>query len=127
MSTSERNHLSDVLATVQGSPVLIVSDIMMPNMDGLECTRQLKENPSTRDIPIIMASARIQREDVLVGLKPGANQYQVKPIHAEELILRVRSMVTLNRNRLELAHRHREIVHSHDVREEQARGLALSK
>ncbi|MFQ5489735.1 MAG: response regulator [Phycisphaerae bacterium] len=109
----------------QKRPDVIIMDISMPNMDGLQCTQHLKGDPATRDIPIIMVSARTRKADILEGLKAGANEYLVKPVHAEELTLRVRSMVTFNRNRLELVRRHAEITRSNEVRGEQAHALSI--
>jgi putative two-component system response regulator len=83
-------------------PDVIVMDVMMPNMDGLECTRALRADPETRDIPIIIVSALSRTEDILAGLQAGADEYISKPIRASELTLRVQSMARLHRERLHL-------------------------
>jgi response regulator RpfG family c-di-GMP phosphodiesterase len=71
-------------------------------MDGLECTRQLRANPDTRDIPIIIVSALARTEDILAGLEAGADEYLAKPIRGSELTLRVQSMARLHRERMDL-------------------------
>ncbi|MDM8559258.1 hybrid sensor histidine kinase/response regulator [Candidatus Parabeggiatoa sp. HSG14] len=70
-------------------PDLILLDIMMPKMDGLEVCRQLKQNPSTKDIPIIFLSAKSRKEDIIKGLEMGAVDYITKPFHIKELLTRV--------------------------------------
>lgn len=75
-------------------PDVILMDIMMPNMDGLEAAQYLKKNPETRDIPIIMISARSMLNDVIKGLE-NAEDYVTKPFDFKELRARVRSMARL--------------------------------
>ncbi len=83
-------------------PDVIVMDVVMPRMDGVECTRQLRNTPETRDVPIILLSAQAKHADVLSGLEAGADEYVTKPVRATELALRVRSMVRLHRERADL-------------------------
>ena len=83
-------------------PDVVVMDIMMPNMDGLECTRMLRADPDTRDIPIVVVSALARPEDILAGLEAGADEYLSKPIRSSELVLRVQSMARLHRDRMDL-------------------------
>jgi response regulator RpfG family c-di-GMP phosphodiesterase len=83
-------------------PHVIIMDIMMPVMDGLEATRTLRTDPATAHIPIIIVSARTDQEDVNAGLAAGADEYLFKPIQAKEFRLRVRSMVRLRNAQLEL-------------------------
>lgn len=93
----------EALAQVdERAPDVIIMDVMMPVMDGLECTRALRENPDTRDIPIIIVSALSRTEDILAGLQAGADEYISKPIRASELLIRVQSMVRLHRERVDL-------------------------
>lgn len=94
------------------APDVIIMDLKMPNMGGLECTKRLKSDPETWDIPIIMVSARADHADVLAGLEAGAEEYLPKPIRTAELALRVRSMVRLRR-------KHKELLHSYRLRGEQ--------
>lgn len=74
-------------------PDVIVLDGMMPGMDGFEVLRQLKELPETRDIPVIMLTARKQEKDVVTGLSLGATDYLVKPFSPDELIIRVEKTI----------------------------------
>ncbi|HSV73399.1 MAG TPA: response regulator [Chthonomonadales bacterium] len=68
-------------------PDLIVLDVMMPYMDGFEVLQALKRNPSTRDIPVIMLTAKAQDADVFRGWQSGADCYLTKPFNPMELIM----------------------------------------
>ena len=72
-------------------PDLILLDVMMPNMDGFEACRRLRETMATRQIPIIMLTAKTEDEAKLLGFEGGANDYVTKPYNAAELMLRVRN------------------------------------
>lgn len=72
-----------------GAPHLILLDISMPDIDGFEFCRMLKENANTRDIPIIFISAFNSTEDKIRGFKLGAVDYIAKPFEVEEVILRI--------------------------------------
>ncbi len=76
-------------AAVENKPSLIVLDGMMPTMDGFEVLRRLKERADTRDIPVIMLSARRLEQDIVNGLNLGAADYLVKPFMPEELFLKI--------------------------------------
>ncbi len=67
-------------------PDLIFLDIMMPHMDGFQVLKQLKGNPETASIPIIMLTAKVQYEDLIEGYKLGANYYITKPFTRAELL-----------------------------------------
>lgn len=67
-------------------PDLIILDIMMPQMDGLEVLTRLKEAPDTSSIPVILLTAKVQYEDVLGGYKLGADYYITKPFTSTQLI-----------------------------------------
>ena len=94
------------LATVDElAPDLILLDIMMPGMDGLEVCRTLKERPATRETPIIFLTARTEVEDIARGFEAGAVDYVTKPFQAAELLARVQTHIALKeardeRNRL---------------------------
>jgi DNA-binding response OmpR family regulator len=66
-------------------PDIILLDAMMPGIDGFETCRRLKLNDTTKNIPIVMVTAKSQRKDVLEGLQSGATSYMVKPFKFEEL------------------------------------------
>lgn len=72
-------------------PDLIILDIMLPKMDGLEVCRQLNQNAATRNIPIIMLSAKGDELDKILGLEIGADDYVTKPFSPRELIARVKA------------------------------------
>ena len=74
-------------------PDLVIMDIMMPNMDGFEATRQLRANPATAGIPIIVLTARDRIEDKLSGFESGADDYVVKPVLPSELVARVNALL----------------------------------
>jgi len=73
-------------------PDLIISDVMMPDGDGFELLKQIRENPETNYIPIVLLTARAEAEDKLSGLGFGANDYITKPFNVKELKLRVKNL-----------------------------------
>ena len=81
------------------TPDLVVSDVMMPDVDGLELTRQLRTDPTTEHLPIILLSARSGEDATAEGLASGANDYIVKPFSARELVARVRVQLEIARSR----------------------------
>lgn len=83
-------------------PDLILLDIMMPEMDGYEVCRQLKENPQLHDIPVIFISALSESNDVVKALKFGGVDYITKPFRAEEISARVKTHIKLRRQSVEL-------------------------
>lgn len=74
-------------------PDLIILDIMLPGMDGLEICKILKGKPKTSSIPIIMLTAKAGEADVVVGLELGADDYVIKPFSPRELVARVKSIL----------------------------------
>lgn len=74
-------------------PSLVVLDLMLPGMDGLDVTRALRRDPRLRDVPIIMLTARVDEADKLVGLELGADDYLTKPFSPRELVARVRTVL----------------------------------
>ncbi|GHH66913.1 hypothetical protein GCM10017673_13220 [Streptosporangium violaceochromogenes] len=76
-------------------PDLIIADVMMPGMDGLELVRRLRAGTATRSVPIMLLSARAGKEESLAGLIAGADEYLVKPFSARELLTRVRGVLRL--------------------------------
>jgi len=72
-------------------PDLVLSDVMMPRMDGFGLLAALRQAPQTRDLPVILLSARAGEEDSVEGLDAGADDYLVKPFSARELLARVRT------------------------------------
>ncbi len=77
----------------KASPTLILLDLMLPEVDGLEVCRMLKTNEETRNIPIIMVTAKSEEIDKIVGFELGADDYIVKPFSPRELVLRVKAVL----------------------------------
>jgi DNA-binding response OmpR family regulator/two-component sensor histidine kinase len=77
-------------AVAQRRPSLVVTDVMMPRVDGFELLRALRADPATCDIPVIMLTARAGQEASVEGLEAGADDYLAKPFRAAELLARVR-------------------------------------
>jgi PAS domain S-box-containing protein len=80
-------------------PDLVLTDVMMPRMDGFELLNALHADPRTVDVPVVMLSARVGEEGMLHGLEAGADDYLVKPFTARELLARVRANLELDRAR----------------------------
>jgi two-component system, OmpR family, phosphate regulon response regulator PhoB len=74
-------------------PQLILLDVMLPDLDGLEVCRMLRRDPATRSIPIVMLTARAAEIDRVVGLELGADDYITKPFSVRELVLRVKKLL----------------------------------
>lgn len=72
---------------------LIILDLMLPDMSGTEVCRQLRMAPATRDIPVVMLTARGEEIDRVVGFEMGADDYVVKPFSVRELLLRIRAIL----------------------------------
>lgn len=74
-------------------PNLLVLDLMLPGMDGLDVARALRGDPATRTLPMIMLTARVDEADRLIGLELGADDYITKPFSPRELVARVRAVL----------------------------------
>ena len=74
-------------------PDLVITDVMMPNMDGMALARAIRTNDLTAHIPIIMVTARVTEQDRIEGIKAGADAYLVKPFNTEELLTRVAKLL----------------------------------
>src|SRR5512139_2276809 len=86
----------EALATArEAQPDLVLLDIMMPGMDGIEVCRRLKGDCSLPFMPIVMVTARSDRRDVVGGLEAGGDEYLTKPVDQAALVARVRSMLRI--------------------------------
>lgn len=74
-------------------PDLMLLDVMMPNMDGLEVCRRLRKDPTTADLPVIIVSARTSVEAVREGLNAGATRYLTKPVTRDNLLETIREVL----------------------------------
>lgn len=75
------------------NPSLIILDVMMPGMDGVELCHALRQRPPTHTTPILILSARNDAESIMRGIKAGANDYLPKPIRNHDLVTKVRNMI----------------------------------
>jgi two-component system, OmpR family, phosphate regulon response regulator PhoB len=80
-------------AESEPKPELVLLDLMLPDMTGTEVCRTLKSNANTKDIPVIMVTAKGEEIDRVVGFEVGADDYVVKPFSMRELVLRVRAIL----------------------------------
>ncbi|MDC6389223.1 tetratricopeptide repeat protein [Maribacter sp. PR1] len=94
-----KNGKEGLKTAVSHMPDLIITDLMMPRMDGMELCEKLKTNLSTSHIPIIMLTARAGEENKIQGLETGADEYITKPFSAKELSARVKNLI-VQRQRL---------------------------
>jgi signal transduction histidine kinase len=107
------------LAAVRAQrPDLVLADIMMPRMDGLELLRALRADPETASIPIVLLSARAGEEASVEGLEAGADDYLIKPFSARELLARVKVHVDMARAREQLEREKEEFISlaAHDLK-----------
>src|SRR5438034_1234835 len=74
-------------------PAFIILDLMLPKMPGLEICKILKSDPATRQIPIMMLTAKAEEIDRIVGLEFGADDYVTKPFSPREVVLRIRAIM----------------------------------
>ena len=83
---SAPNGREGIERAVAAAPDVVLLDVMMPDLDGLEVTRRLKADPRTSAIPVVLVSARTDREDVDAGKAAGASDYLRKPFDPDDLI-----------------------------------------
>jgi len=103
----------EVLARVQ--PDLILLDVMMPEMDGLETCRRLKAAEQWRQIPVIFLTAKTDTADIVQGFELGAVDYVAKPFNAHELLARVNTHLTVDELRRSLAQKNAELARAHEL------------
>lgn len=86
---------------IENLPDIILSDIMMPQEDGITTLQKLKKNAFTSHIPVIMLTAKSEHKDKIIGLKEGAVDYLTKPFDSNELTLKLANIISLRRERQE--------------------------
>jgi len=95
-----RATLAEALEVARARPPdLVLTDVMMPVLDGFGLLRELRADPRTKAIPVVMLSARAGEESRVEGLESGADDYLVKPFSARELVARVTTHLQLGRLR----------------------------
>jgi DNA-binding response OmpR family regulator len=87
------NGREGVETAISELPDLVISDVMMPEMNGIELARTLSENPDTATIPLILLTAKSTKRDTVEGLQAGADDYLTKPFDTSELIARVAGLI----------------------------------
>ncbi|MBW4540313.1 MAG: response regulator [Myxacorys chilensis ATA2-1-KO14] len=95
-------------------PDLILSDVMMPGLDGFELLQALRADPRTKEVPIILLSARAGEEAIVEGLEAGADDYLIKPFSAQELVSRVNAHLQMAQLRGEALHQARTNIRRRD-------------
>ena len=103
----------DALTRVQ--PDLILLDVMMPEMDGLETCRRLKAAEQWRHIPVIFLTAKTEAADIVQGFELGAVDYVAKPFNPHELLARVHTHLTMDELRRSLAGKNVELARAHEL------------
>src|SRR5271157_868442 len=101
-----RNGESGLEQARYARPTVILLDVMMPGMDGLETCRHLKADATLKDIPVIFMTALGDLEDKVKGFSAGGADYIVKPFQNEEVLARVRTHIQLRRLQLDAAETH---------------------
>ncbi|WP_130807224.1 response regulator [Senegalia massiliensis] len=86
---------------IEESPDLILLDIMLPVLDGVEVCKKLKKNKTSENIPIIMLTAKSEETDKVLGLEIGADDYMTKPFNIRELIARIKAVLRRTNNSTE--------------------------
>lgn len=95
--TAARNGREGIDMAIETVPDLVITDVMMPDTDGFELCRTLKNDARSSHIPIIMLTARAGIENKIEGLKHGADDYLIKPFHKTELLTRIEQLLDLRR------------------------------
>jgi PAS domain S-box-containing protein len=91
--------LDKIRTAEDGLPDLVLTDVMMPRLDGFELLGEIRKSERTREIPFIMLSARAGEESKIEGFESGADDYLIKPFSARELLARVNSVIELSKMR----------------------------
>ena len=88
-----KNGREAVAAAAAEQPDLILLDVVMPEMNGFEACRRIRQQESTRDVPIIMVTTKGEEQNVETGFESGCNDYITKPINGAELLTKVRGFL----------------------------------
>lgn len=99
------NGFEGVRTAVDARPDVIISDVMMPEMDGYQLCREIRKDPRTMHIPIVLLTARADMAMKIEGLEHGADEYLTKPFNAQELRAKIKSLLELRRLEREIQQR----------------------
>jgi len=109
-------------------PDALVLDLMLPGMNGLEIVREVRAEPLTHDLPVLVLSARSAEMDKLLGFEQGADDYMTKPFSPRELVARLRSVLRrAGPVRAHGGHRAEAKIAAHAVVEREERGVAVGR
>jgi two-component system, sensor histidine kinase and response regulator len=97
------NGLTALKLASQLKPDLVLLDIMMPEMDGYQVCKKLKENPETKDIPVIFLTAKVETDDIVEGFNLGGVDYITKPFKQKELLVRIKTHLDLLESKRKIA------------------------
>lgn len=93
---------TEALASIGSArPDLVILDIMMPKVSGIEVCNKIKENPATRDIMVLILSAKDAQADRIEGLTHGADEYIAKPFHMKHLVRKIEHMLSGKPNKIQ--------------------------
>jgi len=104
-----RNGTEGLRAIESSLPDVVLSDIMMPGMTGLELVKAMREKPETASVPVILLTSKAERDMRAAGLEAGADDYVTKPFHPRELLARVRTFARIRQLQDHLEFRNREL------------------
>lgn len=104
-----RDGIEGIDLATRRHPDLIISDVMMPGKDGYQVCREIKADPHTQHIPIILLTAKAELSEKISGLEYGADDYLTKPFNAQELKAKIRSLIQLRRLEREIQRRSEEL------------------
>jgi signal transduction histidine kinase len=106
---SAADGVEGLAAVLASAPDAVVSDVMIPGIDGIELCRRLREDPRGRGVPVLLITARAEPETRLLGLRAGANDYVLKPFSTRELVTRLENLLRLRSFERDLARRNDEL------------------
>lgn len=109
-----RNGWEAIELVREEKPDLVVTDVMMPGVSGIDLCSHLKSDPDTAGIPVMLVTSKSDRDAKIEGLEMGADDYVTKPFHPRELIARARSLVRLRKLQVDLSEKNDELVGAMD-------------
>src|SRR5262245_28965319 len=88
-----RNGVEGVAKALESAPDLILMDVVMPEMDGFQAVKQLRDHSQTSAVPIVMVTTKVEAESMEAGYESGCSDYIIKPIDSVELVTKVKSLL----------------------------------